>query len=131
MDLVTSGMEVLGGRGNHSVFFLLDKMSIYFVRKNSIHKTKLRREDFKLKEKQKVLFLGQFTYIFIQPFIVLRNVSYSHSHRIPLSKISWYLFCGNFLKSNKDFFLFLCTGLLHKTLYLTLSWSYIEFLLGF
>ena len=89
MDLVTSGMELWRGVGNHSIFFLLDKMSIYFVRKKSIHKTKLRREDFKLKEKQKVLFPGQFTYIFIQPFIVLTNVSYSHSHRIPLSKISW------------------------------------------
>lgn len=44
------------GGGNHLIFFLLDKMRMYFVRKNSIHKTKLRREDFKLKEKQKVLF---------------------------------------------------------------------------
>jgi len=28
------------GEGNHLIFFLLDKMNMYFVRKNSIHKIK-------------------------------------------------------------------------------------------
>ena len=28
------------GGGNHLIFFLLDKMNMYFVRKNSIHKIK-------------------------------------------------------------------------------------------
>lgn len=87
------------GGGNHLIFFLLDKMNMYFVRKNSIHKIKEGR--FLVKGKAESLIpldsLHTFLYkhlLYLQMFLI-HIVTEFHS-----LKYLGICTCGNVLRSN-------------------------------